>query len=162
MSFRAVWALWLAWVSMDVPAWTSTFHFARFVVSWATSTFVMLLTADCRLVMFVVNIVAAKLRRLCSAPLTARIVATFWSAPVMAVRSMLPRLVTPVDVRAPMPEVLSLRNCCETVTAWAEARSSVVATERLAELVVPNSAMLLKDWDSREVSWVCSWLNSLS
>ena len=55
MSFRAVWALWLAWVSMEVPAWTSTFHLARFVVSCATSTSEMVLMADCRLVWLVVS-----------------------------------------------------------------------------------------------------------
>ena len=110
MSFRAVWALWLACVNMEVPAWTSTFHLARLVVSLATSTSAIRLMADWRFVWLVVSMELAKVSRLCSAPLFARIVAMFWIAAVMFARLRFARLpLTEEAVRAPTPAVESDR-----------------------------------------------------
>ena len=77
----------------------------------------MLLMADCRFVWLFVSRVLAKPRRLCSAPFTARRLATFWMASLTVEIASPCRLVSPV--RAPTPEAELLRSAALIVTAVA-------------------------------------------
>src|SRR3981081_3700746 len=97
---------------MDVPAWTSVFHLASWVDSCATSTSVIRLVAASRLALLVVSNSEAKPRRLCSAPLEARKVATFCRADVIAERVSVdePKLVTLDVVRAPIPALVLFKS----------------------------------------------------
>src|ERR1017187_4594906 len=102
---------------MEVPAWTSTFHLARLVVSLATSTSEIALLAACRFVSFVVSRLLAKLRRLCSEPLTARIVATFWIAVVIVEIDSCDRLLTALALIEPTPDAVLAMAWPDSVTA---------------------------------------------
>src|SRR5579885_2375768 len=95
------------------------------------------LVAASRFALLVVSNSAAKPRRLCSAPLLARKVATFWIAVVIAlsVKPDEPRLVTDDAVNAPTPVLVLDRSRPAIVTADAVLPSSVADT---VKLVVPN------------------------
>ena len=100
------------------------------------------LEAASKFALFTVSNSAAKPNRLCSAPFSARIVATFWIAPVMVLKArlVLPRDVTVPAVILPIPAVVPLRSRPSMVTADEVLPSSVTGTLRL---FVPNRETLL-------------------
>src|SRR5882724_2020915 len=146
---------------MEVPAWTRVFHFASCVDSCATSTSVIRLVAASRLALLVESNSEAKPRRLCSAPLEARNVATFCSAVVIAlkVKEPEPRLVTLDVMRAPIPVPELLKSRPARVMEEDELPSSVADTVKLAD---PNKATPLNFSVVKEVNWLCSAVNSES
>src|SRR6478736_784385 len=158
-SLSAVWALWLAWASMAVPDWTRMFQRASAVLSAATSTSMMRLLADSRLALLTVRTSVAKPRRLCSAPLLARNVATLWIASVMSLSWMPPSEVTPEAVRAPMPADEDARSL--SLMATDDVPSSETETVS-GTTFVPNRETPLNFSPVSEVSSDCSAVNSAS